>query len=141
MLTAVDRVLTVNGGARGINWIHRSMMSRRRVVRSPQDSKGTPRCCMCDDSGRCVCCACVQAGVMCSSCLPSRRGRCSNLSPAIDCPDAVAAGVGDRTSSRGDNGSGCDTGVNNSVTVINERFQRAFGASLLHSEGDCYEDS
>ena len=36
---------------------------------------------------------------------------------------------------------GCDTGVNNSVTVINERFQHAFGASLLHSEGDCYDDS
>ena len=122
VLTVVDRVLSVNGGARGINWIHRSVKSSRRVVRSPQDSKGMPRCCMCGDSGRCVCCACVQAGVMCSSCLPSRRGRCSNLSPAIDCPDAVAAGVGDRTSSRDDNGSGCDTGVNNSVTVINERF-------------------
>ena len=119
MLTVVDWVLTVNGGARGINWIRRSVMSRRRVVRSLQDSKGTPRCCMCGDSGRCVRCACVQAGVMCLSCLLSRRGRCSNLSPAIDCPDAVAAGVGDRTSSRDDNGSGCDTGVNNSATVIN----------------------
>ena len=116
-------------------------MSRCRVVRSPQDSKGTPRCCMCGDSGKCVRCVCVQAGVMCSSCLPSRRGRCSNLSPAIDCPDAIAAGVGGQTSSRDNNGSGCDTGVNNSVTVINERFQRAFGGSLLHSEGDCYEDS
>ena len=73
--------------------------------------------------------------------IPSRRGRCSNLSPAIDCPDAVAAGVGGRTSSRDDNGSGCDTGINNSVTVINERFQCAFGASLLYSEGDCYDDS
>ena len=54
-------------------------MSRCRVVRSPQDSKGTPRCCMCGDSGRCVRCACVQAGVMCLLCLPSRRGCCSNL--------------------------------------------------------------
>ena len=78
---------------------------------------------------------------MYSSSLPSRRGHCSNLSQAIDCPDAVAAGVGGRTSSCDDNGSGCDTAVNNSVTVINERFQRAFGALLLHSEGDCYEDS
>ena len=86
MLIAVDRILTVNGGARGINWICRSVMSCRRVVRSPQDSKGMPRCCICGDSGRCVRCACVQAGVMCSLCLPSRRGRCSNLSPAIDCP-------------------------------------------------------
>ena len=78
---------------------------------------------------------------MCSSCLPSRRGRCSNLSPANDCPDAVVAGVGGRTSSRDDNCLGGDSDVNNSVTVINERFQRAFGTSLLHSEGDCYEDS
>ena len=128
-------MLTVDGGARGINEIRRSVMSCRRVVRSPQDSKGTPCCCMCGDSGRCVRCACVQAGVMCSSCLPSRRGHCSNLSPAIDCLDAVAAGVGGRTSSHDDNGSGCDTGVNNSVTVINERFQHAFGALLLHSGG------
>ena len=78
---------------------------------------------------------------MCSWCIPLRRGRCSNLSSAVDCPDTVAAGVGGWTSSRDNNGSGCDTGVNNSVTVIDERFQRAFGASLLHSEGDFYEDS
>ena len=116
-------------------------MSRCRVVRSPQDSKGTPRCCICGDSGRCVRCACVQAGVMCLLCLPSRRGCCSNLSPAIDGPDAVAVGVGGRTSSHDDNGLGCDTGVNNSVAVINERFQRTFGASLLRSEGDCYDNS
>ena len=92
-----------------------NVMSRRRVFRSPQDSKGTPRCCMCGDSSRCVCCACVQAGVMCSSCLPLRHDRCSNLSPAIDHPDAVAAGVGGWTSSCDDNGSGCDTGVKGSV--------------------------
>ena len=91
-------------------------MSHRRVVCLSQDSKGMPRYCMCSDSGRCVHCACVQAGVMCSSCLPSWRGRCSNHSPAIDCPDTVAAGVGGRTSSRDDNGSGCDTGINNFVT-------------------------
>ena len=97
--------------------------------------------CMCGDSSRCVRCAYVQAGVMCLSCLPSRRGRCSSLSPVIDCPDAAAAGVGGQTSSRDDNGSSCDTGVNDSVTVISERFQCAFGASLLHSEGDCYDDS
>ena len=141
VLMAVGWILTVNGEVRGINWIRRSVMSCRRVVRSPQDSKGMPRCCMCGDSGRRVRCACVQAGVMCSSCLPSRRGHCCNPSPAIECPDAVASGVGGQTSSRDDNGSGCDTGINNSVTVINERFQHAFGASLLHSEGDCYEDS
>ena len=28
-----------------------------------------------------------------------------------------------------------------SASVINERFQQAFGASLLHSEGGCYDDS
>ena len=80
---AVDWILTVNGGARGLNCIRRSVMSRRRVVRSPQDSKGMPRCCMCGDSGRCVRCACVQAGVVCSSCLLSRHGHCSNLSPQL----------------------------------------------------------
>ena len=141
VLTAVGSILTVNGGARGINWIRRSVMSCRRVVHSPQDSKGTPHCCMCGDSSRYVHYACVQAGVMYLSCLPSRRGRCSNLSTAIDWPDAVAAGVGGQTSSRDDNGLVCDTGINNFVTIINERLQCAFGASLLHSEGDCYDDS
>ena len=99
-----------------------------------------PRCCMCGDSGRCVRCACVQAGVMCSSCLPRGVVAALTFLQLLKCPDVVAAGVGGRTSSRDDNGSGCDTGVNNSVTVIDERFQR-FGASLLHSEDDCYEDS
>ena len=83
VLTVVGWILTVDGGARGINWIRRSVMSRHRVVRLPQDSKGTPCYCMCGDSGRCVHCACVQAGVMCSSCLPLRRGWCSNLSQQL----------------------------------------------------------
>ena len=31
--------------------------------------------------------------------------------------------------------------VSNSVTILfNKRFQCTFGASLLHSEGDCYDD-
>ena len=100
--------------------------------------KSTPRC-LCGDSGRCVHSTCVQAGVMCSSCLPLRRGHCSNLFPAIDCPSTVAAGVGDQTSSQDDN-SLTDADANNSVPVSNKRFQHAFGASLL-PEGNCYDDS
>ena len=72
-------------------------------------------------------------------CLPSRLWYRSNLFLAIDCPSAVTAGVGDQTSSQ-DNNSLNDADVNNSVPVINKRFQHAFGASLL-PEGNCYDDS
>ena len=50
----------------------------------------------------------------------------------IDCPRIVTVGVGDQTSSQDDNSLN-DADINNSVTVINERFQCAFGTSLLHS--------
>ena len=51
-----------------------------------------------DDSSKCVCCACVQVSVMCSSCLPLRCGRFPIPSPAIHCLDTVEAGIGDQTS-------------------------------------------
>ena len=45
---------------------------------------GTPKvhliCCMCCDSSKCVRCSCIQAGTVCSLCLPSRHNHCSNLS-------------------------------------------------------------
>ena len=44
---------------------------------------------------------------------------------------------GDQNSSH-DNNSLNDADICNSVSVVNERFQHAFGALLLHSEGDCY---
>ena len=40
-----------------------------------------------------------------------------------------------------DNNSLNDADICNSVSVVNERFQHAFGALLLHSEGDCYDNS
>ena len=91
---------------------------------------------MCGDSSKCVHCTCVQSGVMCSSCLPLRHGHCSNLSLEIDCP-----GIGSRTSSHDNNGLNNVTDISNSVTTLfNERFQCAFGTSLLHSGGHCYDD-
>ena len=88
-------------------------MACRRVACSHQDSKGTPRCCMCNDSSRCVHCTYVQSGVMCSSCLPLRRGHCSNLSLEIDCP-----GIGSQMSSHSNNGLNDVADVSNSVTTL-----------------------
>ena len=41
-------------------------------------------CCRCNRTGQCRGCACVKAGNLCSNCLPSRLGSCSNVSPAIN---------------------------------------------------------
>ena len=109
------------------------------MVRSHQDSKGTPCCCMCSDSSRCVHCISFKSGVMCSSCLPLKCGHCSYLSPEIDCP-----GSSSQKSSRNNNGLNDVADVSNSVTTLqlfNERFQCAFDALLLHSEGNCYDDT
>ena len=93
---------------------------------------------MCGDSGRCVFCTCVQSDVMCLSCLPLRCGRYSNLSLEIDFPS-----VGHLTSSHNNNVLNNVADVSNSrsvTTLFNKRFQCAFGALLLHSENDCYDD-
>ena len=88
-------------------------MARQRVACSHQDSKGTPHCCMCSDSSRCVRCTCVQSGVMCSSCLPLRRSCCSYLSLEINCP-----GIGSQTCSHYNNGLNDVADVSNSVTTL-----------------------
>ena len=73
---------------------------------------------------------------MCSSCLPLRCSFCSNIFPEIDCPI-----VGSQMSSNDDNGLNDVADVSNTVTTLfNKRFQHVFGASLWHSEGDCYDD-
>ena len=36
-------------------------------------------CCRCNGGGRCRNCACVKAGRTCTTCLPARRGHCSNM--------------------------------------------------------------
>ena len=41
-------------------------------------------CCRCNRTGQCRGCACVKAGNLCSNCLPSRLGSCSNVSPATN---------------------------------------------------------
>ena len=41
-----------------------------------------PVCCRCNGSGRCVSCFCIKSGRCCVDCLPSRKGHCSNKSPA-----------------------------------------------------------
>ena len=43
-------------------------------------------CCRCNGDGKCKNCACVKAGRPCTTCLPARRGHCSNMKqpPASD---------------------------------------------------------
>ena len=88
-------------------------MACQRVARLHQHLKGTPHCCMCSDSSRCVHCTCAQSGVMSSLCLPLRHGRCSYLSLEIDCP-----GIGSQTSSHDNNGLNDVADVSNSVTTL-----------------------
>ena len=101
---------------------------------------------MCCDSGRCVCCSCVRAGSTCSSCLPLRHGHCSNTSSPIDCSSsATASDCLDSTPAEELNDSQNRNSIDDSnsrapALGINERFQHAFEASLLYSEGGCYDD-
>ena len=43
-----------------------------------------PQCCRCNGNGRCRGCVCVRGGRTCTSCTPSRNGRCENLSTSTD---------------------------------------------------------
>ena len=45
-----------------------------------------PTCCRCNGKGKCLNCVCVKANRPCESCLPGRRGLCSNY-----CPSSVNA--------------------------------------------------
>ena len=62
-----------------------------------------PACCRCNGSGRCVRCACRRSGRPCTTCLPSRNGRCSNntncLTPPAPPPPAAQAPVPEAPSS------------------------------------------
>ena len=108
----------------------------RRQPRSVGSSKGLSRCCLCSDNGtsRCVRCSCVHTGKLCSSCLPLRPDRCWNCSLPND--DLGVSWDRAAFQIRIDD---ADSDV--SASVVNERFQQAFDASLLHSEGIGYEDS
>jgi len=82
---------------------------------------------------------------MCSLCLPSRHNRCSNFSSPINPSGGVTATdssnlVGELPSSQ-NSGSFNDAVCDTSAPDIDDRFQWAFGASLLQWEGDCYDDS
>ena len=41
-----------------------------------------PQCCRCNGKGRCRGCVCVRGGKACTSCIPSRSGRCEDLDGA-----------------------------------------------------------
>ena len=43
-----------------------------------------PGCCRCNDHGTCQRCSCTKAGRVCVSCLPLKRGHCSNMSPTTN---------------------------------------------------------
>ena len=47
-------------------------------------------CCRCNKTGRCRNCACVKAGSLCQSCLPSRLGQCTNSQPVTVSPSSAA---------------------------------------------------
>ncbi len=47
------------------------------------------QCCRCNKTGRCMNCACVKAGNLCQSCLPSRLGQCTNSQPVTLSPTAT----------------------------------------------------
>ena len=86
---------------------------------------GTSRCCLCCDNGKCMRCTCVKAGRKCLNCLPSKRNRCFNRSQCASSSVCDDASLPIRDSSY----------VLSTSSVEGEHFVRAFGASLLHSEG------
>jgi len=113
-----------------------------RQVHSSWDSQGMPRCCMCCDSNRNVRCSCFQVGKMCYSCLPSRCNRCSpsiNHSGGVTVTDSC--NLVRESPSPHSSGSFNDAVHDASAPHIDDQFQWAFGASLLQSEGDCYDNS
>ena len=74
-----------------------------------------PTCCSCMSNGRCVRCACVNAGGRCSDCRPSRTNpqRCENLPTA--------------------NASGSSTDLNNESTVSQQNEpNQSQNSSTMH---------
>ena len=48
---------------------------------SPSCSSHSRRCCRCSWTGKCLRCACVRSGALCSDCFPGEVGNCHNNSP------------------------------------------------------------
>ena len=89
---------------------------------------GTSRCCLCCDNSKCIQCTCVKAGRNCLNCLSSKRSRCSNK---LQCASLFIC----------DNTLLLTRGSSDNVSpssVEDGQFFRAFGTSLLYSEGVPY---
>ena len=52
-------------------------------------ARDAPACCRCNGKGKCLNCVCVKVNWPCESCLPGRRGLCSNYCP----PSVNASGL------------------------------------------------
>ncbi len=93
--------------------------------------KKSDRCCACCVTGSCVRCSCVLRGVPCTSCVPSRSGKCMNR------PERVSRVVRSEVV-RGDGGAHADNAGEGGVVQLGNIT--AFGAQLVQGSQDAGDD-
>ena len=108
-----------------------------------------PRCCMCCSTGKCVRCSCVSAGRVCVDCVPSRHGKCQNLSAGhvedeSSSPDTIDGTVRLAGAEPGDivghEGPAHPSSTSESSDESEARLMKAFGATLAVDCGDNRDD-
>ena len=64
------------------------MAGKRKALHMPSVGlqAAAPSCCRCNDQGTCRRCSCAKAGRSCVSCLPLRRGHCTNVNTVANPP-------------------------------------------------------
>ena len=88
-------------------------------------------------------CSCVQVGRNCFNCLPSRGGRCSNLT-SVEWAGTNTGRDHDSTQSDGDGNlhfSQRTCGESAVSDFVHLLLQDAFGVQMLYSEGGSYDNA
>ena len=113
--------------------------------------RSSGRCCACAMTGTCLRCSCVMKGTPCSSCVPSRYGRCLNGYLAVN---VASDNESDRSDGDGDGdgnelgrclamqkGMSCEDGDSTgSQLPLHSRMEKAFGGVMLNSDGSDSDD-
>lgn len=97
------------------------------VTRSSTARARSERCCKCCSTGTCRRCQCVIKGSPCSSCIPSRSGRCVNSGRAAT---VVNHGDSDENQEKAEEGESDDGLRDRGQGSIGTRMMEAFGAEF-----------
>ena len=121
-----DDDVSVREGGDGVGADGRRGIELKKCQSHVGGRKKSDRCCVCCVTGSCVRCSCVLRSVPCTSCVPSRSGKCMNQT------ERVSEVVRSKILRSDDGGAHVVSGASVMGQLAgNTWLERAFGAQLV----------